>query len=132
MKVKVELSSMLHPHVEDILRLSFCRYPHRILHMQIFVFGVQSDGFDRGYDGMATPAIIADRKSDPLARVKTISLIGGISLLTNNITGPGMISANHCDFVFDDVPRCPWACGIRVELLLSKVIARATAPPRSE
>ena len=46
---------------------------------------------DGGVDGMATPAEIARRTSDPMHRVKTIGLIGGIALLTNNITGPGMI-----------------------------------------
>jgi hypothetical protein len=51
----------------------------------------ESDG---GIDGMATPADIARRTSDPMHRVKTIGLIGGIALLTNNITGPGMIGTH--------------------------------------
>lgn len=32
------------------------------------------------------------RESDPMHRLKTIGFIGGVSLLTNNITGPGMIA----------------------------------------
>ena len=37
-----------------------------------------------------TPAELR-RDSDPMHRMKRIGLIGSISLLTNNITGPGMI-----------------------------------------
>ena len=40
--------------------------------------------------GAASPAEVR-RDSDPMHRMKTIGLIGSISLLTNNITGPGMI-----------------------------------------
>lgn len=39
---------------------------------------------------MATPAELR-RDSDPMHRMKTIGYIGSIALMTNNITGPGMI-----------------------------------------
>ncbi len=32
-----------------------------------------------------------EREEDPMHRLKTIGVIGSIALITNNITGPGMI-----------------------------------------
>lgn len=47
--------------------------------------------------GLETPAS-QRRTSDPLKRLKTIGYVGSIALVTNNITGPGMICA------------WPWLC----------------------
>lgn len=63
-----------------------------------------------GVDEMMSP----QRDSDPMHRMKTIGLLGSVCLLTNNVTGPGMIGERTCELLrARDVPHfalSPFPC----------------------